>query len=46
MSESRSIPDWLRWAPHVWSDDRSGNKRASAAAALSLVLERLAATDS
>lgn len=30
---------------HVWSEDRSGNKRASAAAALSLVLERLAATD-
>jgi len=27
---------------HQWSDDRSGNKRASAAAALSLVLERLA----
>jgi PncC family amidohydrolase len=31
---------------HVWSADRSGNKRASAAAALSLVLERLATTDS
>ena len=31
---------------HVWSNDRSGNKRASAAAALSLVLERLAASDS
>ena len=31
---------------HVWSADRSGNKRASAGAALSLVLERLAATDS
>ena len=31
---------------HLWSDDRSGNKRASAAAALSLVLERLTATDS
>jgi PncC family amidohydrolase len=31
---------------HLWSDDRSGNKRASAAAALSLVLERLAATES
>ena len=31
---------------HVWSDDRSGNKRASAAAALSLLLERLNATES
>jgi PncC family amidohydrolase len=31
---------------HLWSEDRSGNKRASAAAALSLVLERLAAADS
>ena len=31
---------------HQWSADRSGNKRASAAAALSLVLERLAAADS
>jgi len=31
---------------HLWSDDRTGNKRASAAAALSLVLERLADTDS
>lgn len=31
---------------HLWSADRSGNKRASAAAALSLVLERLAATES
>ena len=31
---------------HQWSEDRAGNKRASAAAALSLVLERLAATDS
>lgn len=30
---------------HVWSSDRSGNKRASAAAALSLVLERLATSD-
>ena len=30
---------------HLWSEDRSGNKRASAAAALSLVLERLAASD-
>jgi nicotinamide-nucleotide amidase len=30
---------------HVWSADRTGNKRASAAAALSLVLERLAASD-
>ena len=30
---------------HLWSEDRSGNKRASAAAALSLVLERLASTD-
>ncbi len=31
---------------HVWSADRAGNKRASAAAALSIVLERLAQTDS
>jgi len=31
---------------HQWSDDRSGNKRASAAAALSLVLERLAPSGS
>jgi PncC family amidohydrolase len=31
---------------HLWSDDRSGNKRASAGAALSLVLERLAAAES
>jgi PncC family amidohydrolase len=31
---------------HLWSEDRAGNKRASAAAALSLVLERLAAADS
>jgi PncC family amidohydrolase len=31
---------------YQWSADRSGNKRASAAAALSLVLERLAAADS
>lgn len=31
---------------HQWTADRSGNKRASAAAALSLVLERLAAADS
>ena len=31
---------------HQWSADRSANKRASAAAALSLVLERLAAADS
>lgn len=31
---------------HVWSADRAGNKRASAAAALSLVLERLAQTQS
>ncbi|MDF2735575.1 MAG: competence/damage-inducible protein [Chloroflexota bacterium] len=30
---------------HLWTEDRSGNKRASAAAALSLVLERLAASD-
>jgi PncC family amidohydrolase len=30
---------------HQWSEDRSGNKRASAAAALSLVLERLTASD-
>ena len=30
---------------HLWSEDRSGNKRASAAAALSLVLERLVSTD-
>jgi PncC family amidohydrolase len=29
---------------HQWSEDRSGNKRASAAAALSLVLERLTAS--
>jgi PncC family amidohydrolase len=29
-----------------WSADRAGNKRASAAAALTLVLERLAAVDS
>jgi PncC family amidohydrolase len=31
---------------HQWSEDRTGNKRASAAAALSLVLERLAAARS
>lgn len=31
---------------HQWSEDRAGNKRASAAAALSLVLERLTAADS
>lgn len=31
---------------HLWHEDRTGNKRASAAAALSLVLERLASTDS
>jgi len=31
---------------HVWAEDRSGNKRSSAAAALSLVLERLAAAES
>ena len=31
---------------HQWSADRAGNKRASAAAALSLVLERLTAADS
>lgn len=31
---------------HLWTEDRSGNKRASAAAALTLVLERLAAGDS
>ena len=31
---------------HLWTDDRSGNKRASAGAALALVLERLAAADS
>ena len=31
---------------HLLTGDRSGNKRASAAAALTLVLERLAATDS
>ncbi len=31
---------------HLWSADRSGNKRASAAAALSLVIERFAATES
>jgi PncC family amidohydrolase len=31
---------------HQWSADRAGNKRASAAAALSLVLERLAAAGS
>lgn len=31
---------------HVWSADRSGNKRSSAAAALTLVLDRLAASDS
>ena len=31
---------------HQWSADRAGNKRASAGAALSLVLERLAAADS
>ena len=31
---------------HQWSADRAGNKRASAEAALSLVLERLAAADS
>jgi len=31
---------------HQWSGDRAGNKRASAAAALSLVLERLAAAES
>jgi PncC family amidohydrolase len=30
---------------HQWDTDRAGNKRASAAAALSLVLERLRATD-
>ena len=30
---------------HLWAEDRSGNKRASAAAALSLVLERLATSD-
>lgn len=29
---------------HQWTEDRTGNKRESAAAALSLVLERLAAT--
>lgn len=31
---------------HVWPFDRSGNKRASAAAALALVVERLAGQDS
>jgi len=31
---------------HQWDADRAGNKRASAAAALSLVLERLRAADS
>ena len=30
---------------HVWAADRSGNKRSSASSALSLVLERLALTD-
>jgi PncC family amidohydrolase len=31
---------------HLWTADRTGNKRESAAAALALVLERLAAADS
>jgi PncC family amidohydrolase len=31
---------------HQWSADRTGNKRASAAAALALVIERLTATGS
>ena len=30
---------------HLWDTDRPGNKRASAAAALALILERLHATD-
>jgi PncC family amidohydrolase len=31
---------------HLWDTDRANNKRASAAAALALILERLRATDS
>ena len=31
---------------HTWDGDRAGNKRASAAAAMALTLERLRATDS